>query len=123
MSLMKFINLNSQADSNESMTLQNFVEVQHNERQHVKQKIGEYSEYSRKIVREGFDACMKKLRGDFKTDSNKGPGAGNKTNPKGMQKGHRRGLRRAGLRKGDELRPEIQSEKRLHDFLEVCISA
>lgn len=86
MSRLKFINLNSNADSSESMSLQSFIEAQHLERQKVKQRISMISNESRKKVRDGFTNCLTELKEDFNKDSTKGPGAGNRTNPKGMQK-------------------------------------
>lgn len=86
MSRLKFVNMNSTADSSESMSLQSFVEAQHLERQKVKQRISQISNQSRNKVRDGFTNCLTQLKEDFNKDSTKGPGAGNRTNPKGMQK-------------------------------------
>ena len=86
MSNLKFINLNSQAEQNEAISLQAFIEAQHRIRIDVKNNIELYSKTSRKIIEEGFDNCFKKLREASKNEANKGPGAGGRTNAKGLHR-------------------------------------
>lgn len=98
MSLMKFINLNPPADSTEAMPLQHFIDLQHQERQKVKRNIGDFSEMSRKTVRDGFDSCLKELKDMFKKDSNKTAVGGNRAT-KGMQKVIEEGYEELGFGK------------------------
>ena len=98
MSLYKFINLNPPADSTEAMTLQQFIEVQHQERQKVQANIRSVSEMSRKTIRDGFDSCLKELKDLFKKDSNKAAVGGNRAT-KGMQKVIEEGYEELGFGK------------------------
>ena len=87
MSMLKFINLNSQVEQNEAISLPSFIDFQQKQREIAKMKIQDYSRRSRDFVEKGFDSCIKKLReANNNSDGNKGPGAGNRTNPKGTHR-------------------------------------
>jgi dynein heavy chain len=82
MSNFKFITVNNQNDMNEATTLDEFLAQQSIERQKVKSRIEQQSSQSRKIVKEGFDNCLNKVKESNKSDSNKATGTGAKTNTK-----------------------------------------
>ena len=82
MSMLKFINLGSQHEQTDPMSLSNFTEQQLIERQRTKMDIERASKESRICIAKGFSDCLEGVKTANKTEANKGPGGGNRANPK-----------------------------------------
>lgn len=85
MSQLKFINLNSQSEQNEAIELSTFVDMQAQKRLEVKQAIQRASDLSRKLIEDGFENSLKKVKDSNKAGDKKA-GVGGKTNQKATQK-------------------------------------